>query len=276
MKKISYLSIRALALLVAMAGMAALPARGQHSTSGPKIDSVLLSEQTEGDVRIRQYRINRESEAEYTLLYRINLSRLSSDFGSNSRELQQLDTLIGRVMSDSTHQIQRISITGYTSPDGPEAFNEQLAKARAEGFKAYAERKYHLTKHYPVSTNSVCEPWSSCRAAVEGSQSLHRSQALEILNNPQLKPEEREERLKELPGVWEMLSEQVLPPMRKVEVVITCHSSELTDVRTPIAPPKPKPAPEPKVATQKPPTDPCGECVVVDEAITGFIVEYPE
>lgn len=276
MKKISYHSIRVLASLFVVAQAALSPAWAQHKASGTKIDSVLLSDKTEGNMRIRQYRIDQKGEVEYTLHYRINLSRLNTDFEANSQELHQLDSLFKGIVRDSTHQIQRIAITGYTSPDGPPHFNEQLAKARTEGFKTYAERKYHLSQHYPVSTNSVCEPWSSCRAAIAASQLDHRTEALQILDNPNLKPEEREEHLKQLPGVWEMLAKKILPPMRRVEVAISCQSSRLSDIRTPIAAPKPKPAPEPKVVAQKPPTDPCGECMVVDEAITGFIIEYPE
>ena len=59
-----------------------------------------------------------------------------------------------------------MTITGYSSPDGPLKFNEALAAKRAGDFKAYVDRKYDFSKKYKVTVNSVAEDWETCRALV--------------------------------------------------------------------------------------------------------------
>mgnify|MGYP000644649528 CR=1 FL=1 len=74
--------------------------------------------------------------------------------------------------------------------------------------------------------------------------------------------------LKKIPAAWEYMIKHILPPLRRVELTINYGAGSIVEQRTMI--PKPKIAPQP--AGQG--CEPCG-CEVVDESITGIIVEMP-
>lgn len=261
-------------LFVAGALLFAAPSWAQS----PKADSMLLSEQTEGDYRVRRYRVEQPAEADYTLHYRINLAMLDPKLGENPAELQQMEHFFTTLKSDTLHTVKLISITGYASPDGPEALNERLSKARTTHFQSYGDKHYHLTDHYPLTTSSVAEDWSAVRSAVAQSSMPDRERVLQILDSS-ASHTQKEAELKALPAAWDYLKSTILPPLRRVEVVVNYARGSIVEQRTLIAAPLPAPRevaeakPAPKSAAD--PCDPCA-CPMVDEEITGLIVAYPE
>ncbi len=62
----------------------------QNTTTAPKVDTVLLSETVDGNYRVRRYRVERKGDADYSVLYRINVSTLAPKMGKNSEELEAL------------------------------------------------------------------------------------------------------------------------------------------------------------------------------------------
>lgn len=273
MKKFYISSVKVLTILFSI-GLCTPAVQAQHTTaSRQKIDSVFLSERMEGDTRIRTYRVEEVGDADYTVLYRINLSKLSSELGQNSRELQDLKQFMQSLSGDSTRRAQEIRITGYASPDGPQAFNERLAKARLNDFVSYGEKHYRLSDRFRLKNSSVAEDWESCRHMVAQSTMPDRDKVLAILDDGALSHNEKEARLKQMPAAWDYLKRNILPHLRRVEVEVKYAQGRTVEVRTRI--PRPTPQPQPVVAQNRC-NDPCGECLVVDEAITGFIVEYPE
>jgi len=157
--------------------------------------------------------------------------------------------------------------TGFSSPDGPRAFNETLARNRARDFKSYVDKKYGFSKKYDVTLNSVAEDWEMCRALVARSPVPDKQAVLGILDGKQ-SSDAKELALKKIPAAWEYMIKHILPPLRRVELTINYGAGSIVEQRTMI--PKPKIAPQP--AGQG--CEPCG-CEVVDESITGIIVEMP-
>lgn len=273
MKNFFHSSVKVLTILYCI-GLYAPTMQAQHTAATPqKIDSVFLSERIEDDTRIRTYLVEEIGDANYAVLYRINLSKLSTQLGQNSRELEDLKTFMASLTSDTTRRVHHIRITGYSSPDGPQAFNERLAKARMNDFIAYGEKNYHLSDRFRLENSSVAEDWESCRHMVAQSTMADRKKILSILDDASLSHDQKELRLKQMPAAWDYLKRNILPHLRRVEVEVNYAQGRTIEVRTRI--PRPAPQPQPVVAQNRC-EDPCGECLVVDEAITGFIVEYPE
>ena len=236
----------------------------------PKSDTVLLSERTEDGYLVRRYRVERMGDADYSVYYPINLSRLSPAFGENPRELGDLDDFVRSLMQDSLKKVRSVSVTGYSSPDGPHAFNERLAKARMQSLMDYLNRKYDFSSRFGVRTSSVAEDWESCREMVALSSMPRRAEVLAVIDSRDA-PDNKETRLKRMPEAWNYLKSRILPSLRRVEVVVSYGQGSIFEQRTMAAPPKP--APEPRVSEQSP----CPPCeYVVDEGITGIIVEMPE
>lgn len=103
-----------------------------------------------GDCRRRLHRsqVHRQSrgDADYSIRYQINLATLNAALNGNPQELDGLNAFVDNLVKDTLRQVCAVTITGYSSPDGPLKFNEALAAKRAGDFKAYVDRKYDFSK----------------------------------------------------------------------------------------------------------------------------------
>lgn len=250
-----------------MCAAAGATAQTKSAVPAPAADTVLLSETTDGDYIVRRFIVKSRGDADYSIRYQINLATLNATLNGNSQELDGLNAFAGNLAKDSLRQVCAVTITGYSSPDGPLKFNEALAAKRANDFKAYVDKKYDFSKKYDVTVNSVAEDWETCRALVAQSSMPDRQSVLNVIDGKQ-SPDQKEMALKKMPAAWNYLKKNVLPKLRRVELTIGYGAGNIVEQRTMI--PKPKIAPQP--AGQG--CEPCG-CEVVDESITGIIVEMP-
>ena len=219
----------------------------KSAAPAPGADSVLLSETTDGDYIVRRYMVRSSGDADFTMHYRISLATLDTSLGGNPKQLGDLNAFLSGLVGDTLRKVQSVTITGYSSPDGPVQLNEKLAAQRAQDFKAYADSKYGLSKRYTVRVNSVAEDWKMCRTLVAQSQIPDRTAVLQIIDGTQT-PEQKELALEKLPAAWNYMK------------------ANIVEQRT--LKPKPAPAPAPAQAPES--------YEVVDETITGVIVEMPE
>lgn len=233
----------------------------KSAAPAPGADSVLLSETTDGDYIVRRYLVRSSGDADFTMHYRISLATLDTSLGGNPKQLGDLNAFLSGLVGDTLRKVQSVTITGYSSPDGPVQLNEKLAAQRAQDFKAYVDSKFGLSKRYTVRGNSVAEDWKMCRTLVAQSQIPDRTAVLQIIDGMQT-PEQKELALEKLPAAWNYMKANILPPLRRVEVMIVYADGNIVEQRTL----KPKPAPAPAPESYE----------VVDETITGVIVEMPE
>ncbi len=249
-----------------MCAAAGATAQVRSAVPAPAADTVMLSEATDGDYLVRRFIVKRPGDTGYSVRYQINLAKLSSTLDGNSRELGDLDNFVGNLMKDTLMKVKSVEITGYSSPDGPLKFNETLARNRAQDFKNYVDKKYGFSKKYDVKVNAVAEDWEMCRALVAQSSVPDKQSVLNIIDGKQ-SSDAKELALKKMPSAWEYMKKNILPPLRRVELTINYGEGSVVEQRTMI--PRPKPAPQPEPACE-----PCG-CEVIDESITGIIVEMP-
>lgn len=212
--------------------------------------------------------INRSDDNGYWLRYQINTAKLVSTLDGNSKELAGINGFVENLMNDTLMRVKSVKITGYSSPDGPVKFNETLAKNRAADFKSYVDRKYGFSKKFKVITASVAEDWEMCRSLVAQSNVPDKQAVLKVIDGSGT-PEAKEQKLKAMPASWDYMKMNILPQLRRVELMINYGAGTIVEQRTMIWKPKPKQAVE----------QPCEQampCMVVDESITGLIVEMPE
>lgn len=248
-------------LALALCAATGVTAQMKSAAPTPGADSVLLSETTEGDYIVRRYLVRSSGDADFTMHYRISLATLDTSLGGNPKQLGDLNAFLSGLVGDTLRKVQSVTITGYSSPDGPVQLNEKLAAQRAQDFKAYVDSKFGLSKRYTVRVNSVAEDWKMCRTLVAQSQIPDRTAVLQIIDGTHT-PEQKELALEKLPAAWNYMKANILPPLRRVEVMIAYADGNIVEQRTL----KPKPAPAPAPETYE----------VVDETITGVIVEMPE
>ncbi|MDE6711360.1 MAG: hypothetical protein K2J53_02955 [Alistipes sp.] len=264
--------------MCAVAGATAQPRRAVAASAA---DTVVLSEKTDGDYIVQRAVVERAADSDYSVRYLINLSTLDAGLNGNSRELSELGAFVSGLLEDSLVRVNSVVITGYASPDGPRALNEQLARNRARDFRNYVDRKYGFSKKFDVRTASVAEDWDMCRELVGKSSVPRKQEVLRIIDGPQ-SSEAKEAALKQMPDVWNYMAAHILPPIRRVSMTISYDEGSLVEQRTrirkpapvPVPTPAPAPAPQPAAATC-PPAQPCRSWEA-DEVITGIIVEMPD
>ena len=249
-----------------MCAAAGATAQTKSAVPAPAADTVLLSETADGDYIVRRYLVKSRNDSDYSVRYRINLATLNAALSGNPKELDELDAFVGDLTKDTLKRVSAVTVTGYSSPDGPVKFNEALAARRANDFKAYLDRKYGFSKKYKVTVNSVAEDWEMCRTLVAQSSVPDKQAVLGILDSRQ-SPDQKELALKKMTAAWDYMKENILPPLRRVELTIDYRINSIVEQRTLI--PKPKPAPQPQ------PAQPAEPYVVVDEQVSGIIVEMP-
>lgn len=240
---------------------------------------MLLSETVDSNYRIRRYRITRPTDSVYTVQYRINAATLDPALDRNNRELKLLGDAMSRLMQDTTMRLRSIAVTGYASPDGPYAFNAQLARNRAQNFKNYLERRFRLSgKGYRVTTEGIVDTWENARSWTAGTGVPDRTAVLEVMSSTS-DARAKQQQLEKMTSAWDYLRRDVLPAMRRVEATIEFESSYLATDRTPVQPVIPviEEVVETVVEEYCPPVDPNNPCAFwIDEQINGLIVEMPD
>lgn len=247
-----------------MCAAAGATAQTKSAVPAPAADTVLLSETADGDYIVRRYLVKSRNDSDYSVRYRINLATLNAALSGNPKELGELDAFVGDLTKDTLKRVSAVTVTGYSSPDGPVKFNEALAARRANDFKAYLDRKYGFSKKYKVTVNSVAEDWEMCRTLVAQSSVPDKQAVLGIIDSRQ-SADQKELALKKMTAAWDYMKEHILPPLRRVELTIDYRVNSIVEQRTLI--PKPKPVPQP--------AQPAEPYVVVDEQVNGIIVEMP-
>ncbi|MEG2240868.1 MAG: hypothetical protein RSC12_07150 [Alistipes sp.] len=240
------------------------PAAAQTGNAVPVADTVMLSQTVDGDYLVHRYIVNRSDDADYALRYQMNLAKLQNTLNGNAAELAELDAFMSNLMRDTLMKVQAVCITGYASPDGVVKQNQLLAQKRAADFKQFLDQKYVFSTHYNVVTDAIVEGWEACVPMVAAS-TLQNRQALLSICDSRSAPQVKEQKLREMPTAWNYLKNNVLPDLRRVELVINYRKGVLGERRTMIA----QPAPQPK------PCCPC-PCVIIDESVNSFILELEE
>lgn len=122
---------------------------------------------------------------------------------------------------------QNIAVKGYASPDGPVKFNDKLSKARSEsGHKVIA--KLLKDSGLDIDAAAYGEDWDGFKELVEKSNIKDKNLILQVLSLYN-SPAERESEIKNMSAVFNELKEEILPELRRSQIVNTTDLQGKTD-----------------------------------------------
>lgn len=213
-------------------------------------DSVLLSTRTEGNYEIRQYLVkgNSAMEADYTVHFPISSSQMSNAFSDNGAQIAALKSFMMKFKEDTLMCVKSVKVKGWASPDGSEAANQQLAKARVTAFIAYMKSQCPAMKSCAIETASAVATWKDCLPMLENSTLADKRAAADIINGNHTEAT-KEAYLEKMPAVWSYLKGKVLPTLRCAVIEIVYTRSSIVEQRTLIQKPAPTSAPATMPAT---------------------------
>ncbi len=159
------------------------------------------------------------------LLYAINSSVVTKKNEQNAN----LDTFKANVDKnlDNDRATQNIAVKGYASPDGPEKFNDKLSKARSESSQKVVAK---LLKDAGLEIDAAAygEDWDGFKELVEKSNIQDKNLILQVLSLYN-SPAEREAEIKNMSSVFEELKKEILPELRRSQIVNSTDLQGLTD-----------------------------------------------
>ena len=154
-----------------------------------------------------------------SMSFPINGAKLDADFGENKHELESMSAIISQVAADSSASIRRIVVCGYGSPDGPYAFNEKLAKKRADALVAKLKEGSRYDDKL-IEVSYVAEDWDGLTEFIEEAtleQMPNRGAILEVISSNR-RPDEKERVIrKRYPKDFKYLKDHVLQKLRRSE-----------------------------------------------------------
>ena len=159
------------------------------------------------------------------LLYAINSSVVTKKNEKNANLGAFKENVDKNLTNDRA--TQNIAVKGYASPDGPEKFNDKLSKARSEsGHKVIA--KLLKDSGLDIDAAAYGEDWDGFKELVEKSNIKDKNLILQVLSLYN-SPAERESEIKNMSAVFNELKEEILPELRRSQIVNTTDLQGKTD-----------------------------------------------
>lgn len=205
-----------------------------------------------------------EHAEEFTFYFRCNKSTIDEDFLTNGQEAAILRGMLER----KGFRVDTLTIYAYSSPEGPQAFNAQLSRRRAESVRRFIrDNSANAPNHIIVIQKE--ENWPGLRQTVrESYRKDNRDDVLRILTS-ESDDEARKAALKALDGGktyryiidtlmaplrnatfrirWERLTSRGEDPLIAAAAALPVISNSLTmPVFQPVAVPEPVVVPDPE------------------------------
>jgi len=155
------------------------------------------------------------------IVYKINSSRVAK----KAVETEALKSLMAGVEANKVNErvAQSLYVNGYASPDGPEKFNDKLSEKRSKtGLQAV--EKLLADAGLNIDAAAYGEDWEGFQAAVAASNIADKDLILQVLKMYSSSAE-REKEIKNMSTVFKSLKTDVLPQLRRAQVV---NSADVT------------------------------------------------
>ena len=159
------------------------------------------------------------------LVYKINSSVLSKKATQTAEVAALKESVEGYLNNDRA--AQSVYVKGYASPDGPEKFNDKLSDKRSQsGLKAV--QKLLAETGLNIDAAAYGEDWDGFKAAVAASDIKDKDLILQVLSMYSSSAE-REKEIKNLASVFGDLKTDILPQLRRAQIVNTIDVTGKTD-----------------------------------------------
>lgn len=122
---------------------------------------------------------------------------------------------------------QNIAVKGYASPDGPEKFNDKLSQARSKTGKAVVAKLLKKTG-LDVDAAAYGEDWEGFKELVEKSNIKDKNLILQVLSLYSSSAQ-RENEIKNMSTVFNELKSDILPELRRAQIVNSTDIQGKTD-----------------------------------------------
>ncbi len=115
--------------------------------------------------------------------FRVSMTEIDFTLFENRRTLGEIVEAIRAIRSMPGTNLNKIEITGYASPEGPQAFNKKIAGERAGALKTYILQQIPVLKGRDFALNNGGENWTGLRKMVVASHMPYKNEVLYIIDH---------------------------------------------------------------------------------------------
>ena len=162
------------------------------------------------------------------LMYLINSSQVRN-VALSAEQIKMFEQFIKDAEAEDRTTLTGVHSKGYASPDGAQKFNDALSKARSESAKkAVGSQIKKQGLNVNIDAAPYGEDWEGFKALVEASNMPDKNLILSVLNMYS-SPVQREEQIKNMSQVFEVLKKDILPQLRRAQLVANADVQGKTD-----------------------------------------------
>ena len=141
------------------------------------------------------------AQAQARIDFKVNLTNFDKSYHSNDSALEQVLNRIDSIVLDQRKPVERITVVGTASPEGPYPNNVRLATGRAHALISILQARYSFPDSiYTIST--IPEDWDGMRMMLAADSTIaYGAVVLSFLDETaEIDVDTRERRLKSLDG----------------------------------------------------------------------------
>jgi len=167
------------------------------------------------------------------LYYPLQKDRLTS----TEKRKADVDSFLNSVIAmhdDADINFQDITVASYASPDGPQDLNADLVQGRGDNSADFLVDEFDdagfdqgTQSDFLTRSTTTDEDWDGFKNAVQASNMADKDLILRVLQMYS-DPDIREREIKKLAAVYDELRNEILPQLRRSEVVATYQTRQRT------------------------------------------------
>ncbi|MCF8369464.1 MAG: hypothetical protein K9G76_10515 [Bacteroidales bacterium] len=172
-------------------------------------------------------------------LYNLNWNLALNKSGEAAQKMEKVDSFLKKGW-----EIKDVAIDAWASPEGEIDFNNNLAVDRAKAVTKFMEKKIdkitkmrakemgvdvsELTQQVKYLDKGHGEDWDGFLKAVRDSGLKDKNTILNVVNS-QSDAAKREQEIRNMTVIYEEVANEILPSLRRAEIVISCYEPKRTD-----------------------------------------------
>lgn len=154
------------------------------------------------------------------VIFKVNRTDLDLNLADNAMEMKRLYDFTDNVVNNEDVTVTNIKMTGYASPEGRYAHNNDLSKGRVNTLSEMIKNRDKINPSM-IQTLNVAEDWDSVSRWVAKSNLTHKAEVLDIISTT-TDPDARDAKIRALDkGVtYNTLLKDLYPQLRRTEYSI--------------------------------------------------------
>ncbi|MCC8035050.1 MAG: tetratricopeptide repeat protein [Rikenellaceae bacterium] len=160
------------------------------------------------------------------LMYLINSAQVRPT-ALNAEDIKLLEDFVRTQKEAERTELEGVQAKGYASPDGPVKFNDELSRNRSNtGKEAISKKLSDVNTTFDAAAYG--EDWDGFKKLVEESNIPDKNLILQVLSMHSSSVQ-RDQEIHNMSQVFEVLKRDILPQLRRTQLVATANVTGKTD-----------------------------------------------